>query len=462
MKKNILFIMSDDHAAHAISCYGSRINQTPNIDRIAKMGIRFDNCHCTNALCAPSRAVIITGKHSHINGVTTLETPIDSRQPMVSKLLQEKGYQTAIIGKWHLGLGENHNPTGFDYWNIFPGQGDYFDPVMYENGNKVKYNGYATNVVTELTINWLDQREKDKPFFVMCHHKAPHRPCHPDKKYETLFDDIDLKIPETFYDSYEGRSDAVKFNEMKIEELTSNDTKGEPPLGLSAESGKEWKYQRCFKDYLRCVASVDDSVGELLDYLEDNNLLEDTIVIYTSDQGFFLGDHGWFDKRYMLEESMKMPFVICGKGFISENIVVDEIISNLDFAPTFLDYAKIDIPEDMQGKSFKRLLEGDIDNWDNTVYYRYWVSKGEHGVSPHYGIRTKEYKLICYLDAARNYSGKITPGQENSTWPQWELFDLKNDIEERENLYNNPQYATIVKELTKELYDLKKHYKDFD
>ena len=462
MKKNILFIMSDDHGSQAISCYGSNINTTPNIDKIAQMGARLDACHCTNSICAPSRAVILTGKHSHLNGVTTLETNIDSRQPNVAKELQKNGYQTAIIGKWHMGNGGVHNPQGFDYWNIFHGQGPYFDPLMCENGVDVQYSGYSTELVTDITIDFLDKRDKEKPFFIMCNHKAPHRNCIPSPKHAHLYDDIDLPIPETFHDTYEGRSDAVKFNEMSIDDLTDNDTKKPVPDGLSPKQAKEWKYQQYFKDYLRCVASVDDSIGQLLDYLEDHDLMKDTMVIYTSDQGFFIGDHGLFDKRYMLEESMKMPFVVCAQGDIPPNSVIDGMVCNLDFAPTFLDYAQIEKPEYMQGVSVKNLIEGTIsqDTWINDVYYRYWTANGEHGVAPHYGIRTKDFKIICYLDSAKDFAGNIIKGQENLSWPQWELFDLRTDLEELNNVYSDSKYQDVVSMMKDRLFELKFQYKD--
>lgn len=462
MKKNILFIMSDDHGYQAISSYGSKINTTPNIDRIANMGARLDNCVCTNSICAPSRAVILTGRHSHLNGVTTLEADIDSRQANVAKELQKQGYQTAMIGKWHMGNGGIHDPQGFDYWNIFYGQGPYYDPIMCENGNDVQFKGYSTELITDFTIDFLEKRDKEKPFYIMCHHKAPHRRCEPSPKHAHLYDDIDLPLPDTFFDVYEGRSDAVKFNEMSIHDLTENDVKKPIPEGLTDDEVKVWKYQQYFKDYLRCVASIDDSVGDILDYLEENDLMDNTMVIYTSDQGFYIGDHGWFDKRYMLEESMKMPFVVCSKGDIPAGSVVDGMVCNLDFAPTFLDYCDTEIPNYMQGISVRNLLEGKEDEelWENDVYYRYWTANGEHGVAPHYGIRTKDHKLICYLDAARTFAGDIIKGQENKIWPQWEMFDLKADPEELNNLYYKSEYKLLADELTVKLRDIKIKYMD--
>ena len=313
---NILFIMTDDHAAHAMSCYGSKVNTTPQMDRLASMGARFDNCFCTNSICAPSRAVILTGKHSHLNGVKTLDCNFDGRQQTLPKILQANGYQTAIIGKWHLGHGGNYDPTGFDHWTIFPGQGEYFNPKMYVMGAEVQFTGYATDIVTDLTLDWIENRDPNKPFFMMCHHKAPHRNWQPDEKHAHMYEDVEIPYPDTFNDTYEGRSDTVKYNLMGIDELTEYDLKQPVPEGLTPEEVKKWKYQRYMRDYLKCIASVDDNVGRLLDYLEESGLKEDTIVIYTSDQGFFLGDHAWFDKRFMLEESLRMPYLMTYPGTI--------------------------------------------------------------------------------------------------------------------------------------------------
>ncbi len=460
---NILFIMTDDHAAHAMSCYGSKVNETPQMDRLANMGARFDNCFCTNSICAPSRGVILTGKNSHLNGVKTLEDGFDGRQQTLPKLLQAGGYQTSIIGKWHLGHGGNYDPTGFDYWNIFPGQGQYINPKMYDMGELKQYTGYATDIVTDLTIDWIKNRNKDKPFFMMCHHKAPHRHWVPDEKHKDMYEDIDIPLPDTFNDSHEGRSDAVKYNLMGIEELTEFDLKQPFPEGLTDAELKYWKYQRYMKDYLKCIASVDDNIGRLLDFLEEEGLKEDTIVVYTSDQGFFLGDHGWFDKRYMLEESLRMPFLMSYPGVIKEGSVITDLVANLDFAETFLDYAGLEIPEDMQGHSFKPILEGNKPkDWLDALYYRYWVYKGEHGVSPHYGIRTLDYKLICYLKEARDFSGNCLKEVEDKEWPQWELFDLRTDSEELDNVYDDVRYQDVVKELKRRLFELKEHYQDYE
>lgn len=459
-RPNILFIMSDDHAAHSISAYGSRINETPHLDRIANEGMRLDNCFCTNSICAPSRATILTGKYNHLNGVRTLYENFDARQNHVAKILQENGYQTAMIGKWHLGHGGNSDPTGFDYWNIFPGQGEYHDPIMYEMGEEKKYKGYATDIVTDLTIDWLDNIDREKPFFVMCHHKAPHRPWDPDEKYMHLYEDVDIPEPETFHDDYSTRVYAAHEAEMRIDtHLTKRDVKMDPPEGLSPSELKSWYYQRYIKDYLRCIASVDDNVGRLLDYLDEKGLTEDTIVIYTSDQGFFLGDHGWYDKRFMYEESLRMPFLIRYPRSIKPGTSTDAFALNVDFAQTFLDYAGIEAPEDMQGRSLRPILEGEVpEDWQTSMYYRYWEHMSEHNVAAHYGIRTHRYKLIYYYGEGLGVPGARDIKRE----PAWELFDLEKDPYELNNVYSDPAYQDVVEELKKELYRLKEKVKDFD
>jgi arylsulfatase A-like enzyme len=456
---NILFIMTDDHAAHAISAYGSKINKTPNLDRIAENGVRFNNCFCTNSICEPSRAVILTGVHSHINKVTTIGAHLDNRQENVAKILRRNGYQTAIVGKWHLGEAEENYPSGFDYWNILQGQGPYFDPEMVENGKKVQYSGYTTGLITDLTIKTLDDFDKDKPFFMMCHHKAPHRwwQPHPDKMH--LYEDLDVPEPPTFNDDYSTRAECIKKVKMKIEDLTARDLKVPIPEGLSPAEEKSWRYQRYIKDYLRCVSSVDDSVGNLLDWLDDNNLTEDTIVIYTSDQGFFLGDHGWFDKRLMYEESLRMPFLMQYPREIKPGGIEDRIISNLDFAATWLDYAGIEQPEHFQGVSSRPLFaDKQPENWQDSIYYRYWMHGEEsHHTTSHYGIRTKDFKLIYYyadaLDQPGTHADWIMPRE-------WELFDLNKDPHELNNVYGNEEYQGVVSELRHKLRDLQLKYKD--
>ncbi|WP_274365566.1 sulfatase family protein [Paenibacillus thermotolerans] len=448
-RPNIIFIMSDDHAAHAISCYGSKINETPNIDRIAKEGMRLDNCFCTNAICTPSRASILTGTYNHVNGVKTLSDRLDGRQQNVAKLLQGNGYQTAMIGKWHLGHGGNSDPTGFDFWSVLPGQGDYFNPAFYEMGETIKVTGYATDIITDKSMDWIERRDKDKPFFLMCHHKAPHRPWIPDEKHAHLYEDIDIPEPETFNDNYANRSSAAAAAEMRIDrDLTRNDLKMDPPPHLEGAALKSWKYQRYIKDYLRCIASVDDNVGRLLDYLDAQGLAENTIVIYTSDQGFFLGDHGWYDKRFMYEESLRMPFVVRYPKGIKAGSVSEHMVLNVDFAPMFLDYAGIDVPEFMQGHSFRPILQDERPaDWRTSMYYRYWMHLSEHKVYAHYGIRTHQYKLIYYYADALGCAGT----EDIPKPPEWELFDLKKDPYEMINVYHDPDYERVVQLLTDEL-----------
>ncbi|MCC2684603.1 MAG: sulfatase [Paenibacillaceae bacterium] len=448
-KPNILFIMCDDHASHAMSCYGSKINATPNIDRIANEGIRFDNCFCTNSICTPSRATILTGLYNHLNGVKTLDDCFDGRQLTFPKLLQQEAYQTAIIGKWHLGHGGESDPTGFDYWNVLPGQGDYHNPEMNEMGESKICDGYVTDIITDKSLDWLISRDKDKPFLLMCHHKAPHRPWEPDIKHAHLYEEIDIPEPETLFDDYANRASAADAATMRIgRDLNKRDLKEDLPEGLSPKEVVQWKYQRYIKDYLRCVASVDDNVGRLLDYLDEDGIADDTIVVYTSDQGFFLGDHGWFDKRFMYEESLRMPFIVRYPREIEAGGVCDFMALNVDFAETFLDYAGIAIPESMQGHSLRPLLRGENpDGWRTSMYYRYWMHCAHHWVYAHYGIRTHRYKLIYYYADPLDANGAV----QDPKYPEWELFDLAKDPYEMNNVYHDPNYSVTVQELKKEL-----------
>jgi len=441
-RPNIIFIMSDDHAAHALSCYGSRINRTPNLDRIASGGMRFTRCFVTNSICTPSRAAILTGKYSHLNGVPVFNR-FDGSQPTLSKYLQQAGYYTGIVGKWHL----FSDPTGFDYWNILPGQGKYHDPDLIEMGMKKTIPGYATDIITDLALGFIRNRPKDKPFFLMYHHKAPHRPWQTDAKHALMYEESDIPEPATFNDDYRTRSAAATEATMRIDrDLTAADLKQDPPAGLSGAALKKWKYQRYIKDYLRCVASVDDNVGRLLDYLEQSGLKENTIVVYTSDQGFFLGDHNWFDKRFMYEESLRMPLLVRYPGHIKAGAVNNDMVLNIDFAPTFLEYAGAAAPSDMQGRSMVPLLGGRTPrDWRTSMYYRYYHYPQDHRVQPHYGMRTDRYKLI--------YFNKID---------QWELFDLNKDPRELNNVYASPAYARTLAKLKAELYRLKKEVKDDD
>jgi len=468
-RPNILFIMTDDHAAQAISCYGSRVNRTPNLDRLADEGMRMDRVFATNAICTPSRASILTGKYSHVNGVPVFNR-FDGSQPTVQKMLQQSGYYTAVIGKWHLGS----DPTGFHDWNILPGQGVYNDPVLYDRDGSAVYEGYATDIITDLTIEALRNRPKDRPFFVMSHHKAPHREWTPDEQHRKQFESRHIPEPATLRDDYAGRTDALREQQQSVfKDLTRRDLKLVPPAGLSGQelqrwmstkpaeveievagvkktlSGREledWKYQRYMQDYLACVQSVDDNVGRQLDWLDANGLRDNTVVIYTSDQGFFLGEHGLYDKRFMYEESLRMPFLVRWPAGIRAGTTSDAIGINCDFAPTFLDLAGRPTPKDMQGRSFLPLWKGQKPRgWRQAMYYRYYHDPGDHNTRAHYGIRTATHKLIYYWKK-----------------DQWECYDLMADPHEMHNIYGYPAAQRVVASLKRELRRLKKELKDDD
>ncbi len=478
-KPNILFIFTDDHARQAISAYGGRlatVASTPNIDRIAKEGMLFTRCCVTNSICAPSRAVILTGKHSHLNGVVDNRIVFDGSQQTFPKLLQKEGYQTAIVGKWHL----KSEPTGFDYWEVLQGQGHYYNPDFRTPGGKINVIGYATDVITDKALDWLrDTRDKNKPFMMMLQHKAPHREWSPGPKHLNLFDDVTIPEPETLFDDYEGRGTAAKKQDMTISktmQLTTDlkvtpdkpDKRFENMLARMTDEqrrlwdaayepkneafkkanleGKElvrWKYQRYMKDYLRCIASVDDNIGRVLDYFDESGLAKNTVVIYSSDQGFYLGEHGWFDKRFMYEESFGTPLVARWPGVIEPGRVNDDLVSNLDFAQTFLDIAGVDQPSDMQGASLKPIMLGETpDDWRKSLYYHYYEYPAVHSVRKHEGVAGKRYKLLHFYDLG-----------------EWELYDLKKDPNEMKSEYDNPEYAGVVAELKAELKRLRAYYK---
>ncbi len=452
---NILFILSDEHAAHAISAYGSssvfpggplrpRINTTPHMDRIAAGGMRLDNCFCTNSICTPSRANILTGVYSHVNGVLTLDEKLDNRQTTFPQLLQAAGYQTAIVGKWHLGHGEPYDPTGFDYWNVLPGQGLYNDPELIELGERKTYPGYVTDVITDMSLDWLRGRDKSRPFLLCTHHKAPHSPWTPDEKHAQMYEDVEVPHPATFNDDYSHRSQAAERATLRIgRDMVDRHTKGPPPAGLDEAGVKAWKYQRFLRDFLKCVASIDDNVGRMLDYLDEEGLAEDTIVIYTSDQGAFLGDHGWHDKRFFYEESLRMPFLVRYPGEIPAGSSSEKMVLNVDFAPLFLDYAGVPAPAAMQGRSFRSVLRGQQPpGWRDSMYYRYFMHIETHNTTAHYGVRTERYKLIYYYEPE--------PGPL-----EWELFDLREDPYEVRNVYDDPAYREIRRELEAELRRLR-------
>nr|WP_281352494.1 sulfatase [Phytoactinopolyspora alkaliphila] len=454
-----MFIMSDDHAAHAIGAYGSRINTTPHIDRIAAGGMRFGNTFCTNSICTPSRASILTGTYSHINGVTTLHTQFDARLPVFPGLLREAGYQTAVFGKWHLGHGELHDPRGFDEWMVLPDQGDYHDPQMISLGGRQAHEGYATDIITDLSLDWLARRDRERPFCLLVHHKAPHRPWEPDDKHATMYDDVDIPEPPTLRDDYSGRSEAASAAVMRLaRDMDATDLKEPVPSGLSDDEELVWKYQRYIKDYLRCVASVDDNVGRLLDYLDAEGVSEDTMVVYTSDQGFFLGDHGWYDKRFMYEESLRMPLLARYPSLIPAGSSCDDLVLNVDFAQTFLELGGVPELPTMQGRSIVPLLRGERpDDWRTSMYYRYWMHDDQiHRIRAHYGVRTHRYKLICYYG-----DGYGLAGNSDRIFPtEWELFDLERDPMELTSVHDDPEYAQVRRELETELDRLQREVGD--
>ena len=482
-RPNIVFIMSDDHAYQAISAYGYGLNHTPYIDSLAREGILFNHAFVNNSLCAPSRAAILTGKYSHLNGIKgNGDEVFDGSQVTFPKLLQQAGYQTAMIGKWHL----VSYPTGFDYWRIFPGQGDYYNPDFIHNGDTARVNGYVTDLTTDFALKWLDQRDIAKPFCVLLWNKAPHRDWMPALRYLHAFDSVNIPLPSTLFDDYRTRTSAAHDQKMEINkwlspnyDLKENITVSKPSerydelwknvFGrLSPEekqaflnaykpgndafrkahlTGKEltiWKYERYMKDYLRVIQSVDDNVGRVTEYLKAHGLYENTIVIYAADQGFFLGEHGWFDKRFMYKESFRTPLIIRWPAVIKPGQVNNDPVMNLDIAETLLDAAGVKIPGEMQGASMLPILRGKKpDDWRKYVYYHYYESGGEHNVAKHIGIRSDRHKLIYF------YENKA-----------WELYDMKKDSNEINNVYDHPAYKNIQDSLKRELWIQMKKYKD--
>ncbi|RIH63946.1 DUF4976 domain-containing protein [Mariniphaga sediminis] len=509
IRPNILFIMSDDHTTQAMSCYGSKFIETPNLDRISDEGMRFDHCYVTNSICAPSRAAILTGKFSHLNGVTDNAKIFDGTQVTYPKLLQKAGYQTAVIGKWHLGSA----PTGFDYWSVLPGQGDYYQPQFIEMGDTITENGYVTDVITDKAIEWLSEKTPDKPFAMVYQHKAPHRNWIPATRHLGIFEDKDFPVPETLLDDYQGRGSAARQQEMEIsnhlwdawdlklatrdelEKFGENttleiitDAKQHDVEGANKRSedfeklyrvysrlspeekdkwhsayakrvekyknnkpeGNDlirWKYQLYMRDYLACILSLDENIGRIVNYLEETKQLENTIIVYTSDQGFFLGEHGWFDKRFMYEESYRMPLLIRYPKAIQPGTVSDAFVMNVDFAPTFLDYANVPVPNAMQGKSLRPVFENDgkkPEGWRESTYYHYYEFPSWHSVKRHYGIRTERFKLIHFYNDV----------------DEWELYDMQNDPQEMNNIYGHPEYQEVVKSMKEELKNQQELYAD--
>ncbi len=467
-KPNILFIFTDDHAYQSISAYGSKINRTPNIDRLAREGMLFNRCYVTNSICGPMRAVIQTGKYSHANGFLVNGNKFDGHQQTFPKLLQKTGYQTAVVGKWH--LGEHMAPQGYDYSEVLIGQGPYYNPPMRKNGQRTTHVGYTTDIITDLALAWLqNKRDADKPFMLMYQHKAPHRNWQPGPKHLTLYDDVDIPEPDSLFDDYSGRGTPAKTQDMTISKtMTDYDLKLTPPRNLTPQQletwnaayepknkafrqanlkGKalvRWKYQRYIKDYLRCIASVDENIGRMLAYLDDSGLAKNTVVIYCSDQGFYLGEHGWFDKRWMYEESLRTPFLVRWPGVVKSGSTNNDIVSPLDFAETFLDMAGAHVPADMQGRSLVSVLKGKTPaDWRKTFYYHYYEFPGWHDVRRHFGVTDGRYKLIRFYE----------PDVD-----EWELFDLKSDPHEMQSVYGKAEFAQVQKQLTQELARLRKLY----
>ena len=488
-RPNIVFIFTDDHAPHAIGAYSDwlkDVNPTPNIDQLAQDGMLFQNSFCTNSICGPSRAVILTGKHSHLNGFMHNGNNFNGDQQTFPKLLQGAGYQTAMIGKWHL----KSKPQGFDHWRVLPGQGDYYNPVFLTKDGREQIEGYCTDLVTDDALEWLqNQRDPNKPFMLMCQHKAPHRTWMPALRHLTLYDDMNIPEPETLFDDWRDNASPARHQEMEIDGhlnivfdlFLEPDADFDPKAGKSVDrsgfrnlgkmtptqlkawnaaygpknqafrdaklSGDDvirWKYQRYIKNYLRCIKGVDESVGKLVDYLKQAGLDDNTIVIYSSDQGFYLGDHGWYDKRWMYEESLMMPLIVKWPGQTKPGAINEDLVQNLDYAETFLEIAGVDIPEDMQGSSLVPLLKGATpDDWRESIYYHYFEYPSVHMVAKHNGVRTDRYKLIHFYQ-----------------FDEWEFYDLEKDPEELTNQYDNPQYSAAIDELKQELEDLRKHYRD--
>lgn len=468
-RPNIIFIFSDDHAQHAISAYGSKVNTTPHLDRIAKGGVRFKNSFVTNSICTPSRATLLTGQYSHMNGVPVFNR-FDESRDNVAKNLQRGGYHTGMIGKWHLGS----DPVGFDRWIVLPGQGAYWNPqFLAPNQKKLNIEGHCTDITTDLGIEWIKTRPTDKPFFLMLHQKAPHRAWEPATRHIEMFKDKIIPEPETLFDDYATRPTALPINEQTVaRDLTRRDLKLTPPEDLQGPalqrwynekpmelevdgktlSGPElvkWKYQKYMRDYLACVQGVDDGVGKVLDYLDESGLAENTIVIYSADNGWYLGDLGLYDKRFMYEPGFNVPLLACGPG-IKPGHAPEQFVANIDLAPTFLDLAGLPIPESMQGRSLAPLLRGESpQDWRTSVYYRYYHDPGHHNTVAHLGVRTATHKLIHY-------------------WKQdvYEMFDLTKDPTEQRNLLfdeadaKKPEIAAKFAELKAELLKLQQQYQD--
>ena len=486
LRPNILYIMTDDHTQQALHAYGQGLLDSvyfPNMNRLAKEGALFRNSFVTNSICAPSRAVLLTGKYSHLNGKVDNVAPFDWSQMTYPKLLREAGYETALIGKIHL----SGKPQGYDYSLTLPDQGNYYNPEFIRNGvEELKFEGHCEALIPQFVVDWLENDwDRNKPFAINYHTKAPHRNWMPEEKYLDFLEDREFEFPENFFDDYSGRGSAAKEQEMEIVnhmfwgwdmKFEKNPFTGEPsrleaPFGrMTKEQMQAWNavyapsnqaflkemptgeelakfmFHRYLRDYLKVVKSVDDGIGQVLDYLEAKGLLDDTIIIYTSDQGFYLGEHGWYDKRFMYEQSLSTPLLVRYPKEIKPGTVVNEMVLNLDHAPTILDYAGLAIPSDMQGKSWRTLTTGNNIPWRDAIYYHYYEYPGPHMVKRHYGVRTDRYKLIhFYYDV-----------------DEWEMYDLKNDPDEMNSIYNDPKTADIQESLHARLEELRLEFGDSD
>ncbi len=512
-RPNILLIMTDDHTIQALSCYGGCLVETPNLDRLAEEGMLFENCYVPNAISGPSRACILTGKYSHRNGFTDNSQTFDGSQQTFPKLLHEAGYQTAVVGKWHL----NSDPQGFDYWNILVGQGEYYAPRFIDNGREVTEGGYVTDIITDKAIGFLNNRDKSRPFMMLCYHKAPHRNWMPAQRHLGMFENHTFPEPYNLLDDYSGRGDAAREQAMEIgrdmwdewdlklaaaeeSEPVSAISEAEPVADpnkadvarandraqsirqlrdafdrmtpaekkawdrayaprmaewrkIRSTASKEdilrWKYQQYMKDYCAVVKAVDENVGRLIDYLKKNGLYDNTIIVYTSDQGFYLGEHGWFDKRFMYEESFRTPLLVRYPSSVGSGVHTKALSMNIDLAPTFLDYAGVKIPKDIQGRSLRPVLDGGgkaPSGWRDAVYYHYYEYPSWHSVKRHYGIRTADYKLIHFYNDI----------------DQWELYDMKQDPHEMHNVYYNPDYSAVRERMHKRLEQLQSECGDTD
>ena len=477
---NIVFVMSDDHAVPALSAYGGGLNSTPHLDRLASEGVRFDAAFVTNSICTPSRAVVLTGKHSHVNGVLTLLDTFDGSQPTVAKLLQAAGYHTGMVGKWHL----KSEPTGFDKYAVLPGQGLYYDPLLRHSGqwpDAQRHEGYVTDVITNQALGFLQDRPVDKPFFLMYHHKAPHDVFVPKREHATLFRDP-IPEPPTLNEDV---SERIALRET-VETIGHRHTSYGVPewrwfltrvryraeeieawerdlAGITGPALRSAQYQIYMRRYLQCVHSIDENMGRLLDYLDANGLARNTLVVYTSDQGFFLGEHGLYDKRFMYEPAFRIPLLVRWPEKIRPGTVSGELVQNLDFAPTLLEAAGVDIPSDMQGRSFMDIAKGTVPaGWRDAVYYRYWMNRGHFNIPGHLGVRTKRYKLIYFYDNDIGPDGRtrVNGARPNVRDPFWEFYDLEKDPLEMENSYDDRTYRDRVLALKKRILELRDDYGD--